>query len=165
MARITGDNSHDTLDGTEGDDEILGKAGNDKLGGIEGDDYLAGGPGKDKLKGGPGEDTFVFDEKLGSKNVDQIVDNDLSGDVFLLSARHFEGMGAGAVKAKFVVFGNKAKDKNDHIIISDRTDTFYYDPDGNGRKEKVAFVEVKDGIIPELQATDSMRWLLLDSSL
>ena len=165
MAEVKGDNKNNTLEGTEFDDDILGKNGNDKLNGLDGNDYLVGGKGKDKLTGGEGEDAFVFNEKLGPKNVDRIVDLDPSQDVLQLSTKYFKGMGFGYVQSKYVAFGNKAKDKNDHIIISEKKETFYYDRDGEGGKDQIAFAHVDSGIIHNLSPLDPFTWILLLPSL
>lgn len=147
MAEIKGNRKNNTLDGTEEDDDILGKGGNDKLNGLAGDDYLVGGDGKDKLTGGDGADSFVFNEKLGAKNVDQMLDFDINEDSLQLSSKIFKGMGFGLLKDKYVAFASKAADKNDHIIVSDDKDTLFYDPDGKGGKDQIAFVKVPDGTI------------------
>ena len=62
---------------------------------------------------------------------------------------------------KYVAFGNKAEDKNDHIIISDKTDTFYYDRDGEGGKNQIAFARVDEEIIHNLSPLDPFTWILL----
>lgn len=165
MARIKGKKKNDKLDGTDEDDDIFGKDGNDKLDGLGGADYLVGGKGKDKLTGGDGGDAFIFDEKLGNDNVDTITDLDVSEDVLQLSAKIFKGMGFGNVKAQYVVFGDKAKDKDDHIIISDKTDTFYFDADGKGGNKPVAFLHVDEGVISALTPLNPFDWLLILPSL
>ena len=165
MAEVKGNNENNTLDGTEDDDDILGKDGNDKLNGFGGDDYLVGGKGKDKLTGGEGEDAFIFNEKLEKENIDKITDLDPTQDVLQLSTKYFKGMGFGFVQSKYVAFGNKAKDKDDHIIISDKADTFYYDKDGEGGKKQVAFLHVDEGIILALTPLNPFDWMLLVPSL
>jgi Ca2+-binding RTX toxin-like protein len=145
MAEIKGNNKNNTLDGTEDDDDILGKDGNDKLNGLGGSDYLVGGDGNDRLTGGEGPDSFIFNEKLGKNNVDRILDLDVSEDVLQLSTKYFKGMGFGSVKEEYVVFGNKAKDKDDHIIISADKEAFFYDADGKGGKDQVASLRSTKG--------------------
>ncbi|MEM6664723.1 MAG: fasciclin domain-containing protein, partial [Pseudomonadota bacterium] len=53
---IEGTNGRDHLVGTSGDDEIFGLKGKDKLFGGDGDDALFGGAGRDLLAGGAGDD-------------------------------------------------------------------------------------------------------------
>src|SRR5262245_61084662 len=112
MADIDGNKKNNTLDGTDESDDILGKDGNDTIDGRAGDDYLVGGKGKDKLTGGAGADAYVFNEKLGKDNLDRITDFDVNEDVLQLSTKYFKGMSFGYVKEQYVVFGNKAKDKD-----------------------------------------------------
>ena len=165
MTEVKGNKKNNKLDGTEDNDDILGEGGNDKLNGLAGDDYLVGGDGKDTLTGGEGADAFIFDKKPGSKNVDRLVDLDVSEDVLQLSTKYFKGMGFGNVQGKYVAFGNKAKDKDDHIIISADKEAFFYDPDGKGGKDQVAFAQVDEGIILALTPLNPFDWMLLVPSL
>ncbi len=55
----TGDDGHNILLGTDGDDDLDGYAGDDILAGGQGDDDLDGGDGSDELYGGSGDDTLV----------------------------------------------------------------------------------------------------------
>jgi Ca2+-binding RTX toxin-like protein len=165
MTDINGNNKKNTLDGTPDDDDILGKDGNDKIDGLDGDDYLVGGKGNDRLTGGEGADAYIFNDKFGKKNVDTIVDLDTGEDVLQLSTKYFKGMGFGNVKEKYVAFGNKAKDKDDHIIISADKETFFYDADGKGGKDQVAFAHVDEGVILALSPLSPFDWMLLVPSL
>lgn len=57
---ITGDDSANTINGTNDDDLIAGYDGNDILSGRSGDDRIIDGAGADIMKGNNGKDTFVF---------------------------------------------------------------------------------------------------------
>jgi len=56
MARITGNNRANTLNGTEGSDLIYARGGNDTVNGLGGADRLFGELGNDSLNGGLGTD-------------------------------------------------------------------------------------------------------------
>lgn len=57
MTTITqGDDSNNTLTGTNGTDYLYGYGGNDTLNGNDGNDFLYGGTGNDTLNGGYGDD-------------------------------------------------------------------------------------------------------------
>jgi len=72
IATQTGDESANTLEGSDNTDNILyGLAGNDTLTGKSGNDVLTGGTGNDTLNGGAGNDTYHF--ALGD-GVDTITD-------------------------------------------------------------------------------------------
>ena len=59
---------------------------------------------------------------------------------FELSTKIFKHMGFGDLKEEYVAFGKKAKDGNDHIIFNAKDETVYYDPDGKGGKDQIAFM-------------------------
>ena len=56
MATFNGNNSNNTLTGTQWGDAMFGNGGNDTISGGKGNDYLHGGLGVDKLYGGDGND-------------------------------------------------------------------------------------------------------------
>ncbi|MGH7058740.1 MAG: calcium-binding protein, partial [Stellaceae bacterium] len=67
---------------------------------------LDGGAGKDRLKGLGGADTFVFDTKLGTSNVDHIVDFSAAADTIRLDDAVFTALPKGSLSAAaFKVFG------------------------------------------------------------
>ncbi|AKO96993.1 VCBS repeat protein [Marinovum algicola DG 898] len=97
MAKVKGNNSDESLNGTSGkdnidgkggDDTIHGMGGNDKLDGGDGNDLIDGGAGKDDLKGGDGDDTLMGgdgDDKLKGGDGNDHLDggdgeDDLKGD-------------------------------------------------------------------------------------
>lgn len=82
MAKYTGDDTRNILNGSSGNDVLRGKGGDDDLHGGDGNDTLDGGTGNDSLYGGNGADTYLFSpgsgediifyEALGVKNADSI---------------------------------------------------------------------------------------------
>jgi serralysin len=102
--------------------------------GGKGHDLLNGGLGKDKLTGDEGQDTFVFDSKLGSKNVDRILDFQHADDTIKLSKSIFSKFEKGMLSKGAFWIGAKAHDKNDRIIYNDKTGALFYDADGTGKK-------------------------------
>ncbi|MCG7392212.1 hypothetical protein MHY87_04765 [Microvirga sp. ACRRW] len=110
-----------------------GKKADTFVGG-KGHDLLNGGLGKDKLTGNEGQDTFVFNSKLGSKNVDRITDFTHSDDSLKLSKSIFSKIEKGMLSKGAFWIGTKAHDKSDRIIYNDKTGALFYDADGAGKK-------------------------------
>jgi len=102
--------------------------------GDSGHDYLNGGLGNDTLTGREGQDTFAFSSKLGSKNVDRIVDFQHAEDTIKLSKTIFSKLQAGILSKGAFWIGAKAHDKSDRIIFNDATGALSYDADGSGTK-------------------------------
>jgi cysteinyl-tRNA synthetase len=123
----------DRIDGKKGDDKLAGEGGNDALFGGKGSDTLAGGAGRDSLTGGKHGDTFVFDTKLGARNVDTITDFKHNTDVVALDDAIFGKIGDELEKAEFYAAAGatKAHDKSDRIIYDAKSGKLYYDDDGN----------------------------------
>jgi Ca2+-binding RTX toxin-like protein len=134
-----------------GNDSVSGGAGDDTLAGGAGNDTLVGGAGNDVLTGGDGVDRFVYDSSSGSSDIDTIKDFVKGTDKIVLSEKvftKFTGSGVGkAITAGNLVVGEgstaKAADSNDHLIYDTGTDLLYYDADGSGTGEPVAFVKVE----------------------
>ncbi|MGH7064361.1 MAG: hypothetical protein ACREET_09795, partial [Stellaceae bacterium] len=98
-----------------------------------GANILDGGGGKDTLKGFGGADTFVFDTKLGTSNVDHIVDFSAAADTIRLDDAVFTALPKGSLSAAaFKVFGTAPEDANDRILYNRGTGALFYDPDGSG---------------------------------
>ncbi len=158
--RLIGDGFSNGLFGFGGDDKVLGKDGNDtlsgndgrdKLDGGKGNDQLTGGLGNDVLKGGKDSDTFVFIDALDKiNNVDKIKDFKPGVDQISLYHGVFSALEVGDLKAKYFHEGNKAADKNDHIIYKDGT--LSYDADGKGGAKQVKFAVLKGD--PDISAHD-----------
>jgi len=120
-----------------------GKAA-DVLKGGKGNDYLNGGLGNDKLTGGGGRDTFAFSTKLGSANVDWIVDFNHSDDTIRLSKTIFSKLQKGSLSKDAFWIGAKAHDGSDRIIYNKDTGALYYDADGSGTKYgAIKFAQLK----------------------
>jgi len=56
----TGNDLHNTIEGSEIGNSLYGREGDDTLNGYEGDDTLDGGEGEDSIDGGDGYDTVIF---------------------------------------------------------------------------------------------------------
>ena len=140
-----------TVLGTVGSDSLKAGDGDDSLSSGAGDDTLVGGAGNDVLTGGDGADWFVLDTALSAANVDTIKDFVTETDKIVLSAKifsKFTGTSTGsAITAGNLVVGAGAtavaKDKDDHLIYDTTSDLLYYDADGSGTGEPVAFVKVE----------------------
>lgn len=102
--------------------------------GGEGHDLLNGGRGNDRLTGGEGQDTFAFSSRLGSKNVDRIIDFTHADDTMKLSKSIFGNLKKGMLSKGAFWKGAKAHDKSDRIIYNEKTGALSYDADGTGKK-------------------------------
>ena len=139
---VLGLDGKDKLKGGSGNDVLAGGNGKDKLKGGSGNDVLAGGNGKDKLKGGGGNDTFVFNTAPSARNhVDKIADFKVNHDVIGLDCDNFSAIGSKLSNKEFHI-GSKAADKSDHIIYDKNTGNLYYDKDGKGGHQQVAFAHL-----------------------
>ncbi|KLK91607.1 hypothetical protein AA309_19670 [Microvirga vignae] len=139
---LIGTAGNNSLTGEAGNDIIRGLGGRDTLKGYVGNDTLDGGYGKDVLTGGAGNDTFVFRDRLGSGNVDQITDYNKTYDSLQLDNRYMSKLGAaGRLSSSKFVLGTKALDANDHLIYDRAKGYLYYDPDGSGAAAKVLIAQ------------------------
>ena len=160
----------ETTAGTDGNDTIFGGAGRDSLAGGLGNDRLAGGAnrdtlnggasrdridgdlGIDRLTGGADKDVFVFDTKLGSSNVDHVVDFNVRDDSFQLDNAVFRKLEAGTLtkpgklsKDAFHI-GKTAEDREDRILYDRSTGALSYDADDTGSAKAVKFATLKKGL-------------------
>jgi Ca2+-binding RTX toxin-like protein len=134
---------------------IFGTSAKDTIVGTIGNDTLAGGLGNDTLAGGYGNDTFVFDSKLGSKNIDRITDFSVPNDTIELSRSIFKKAGkVGLLNKSAFYVGAKAHDKDDRIVYKKTTGALYYDPDGSGSAKAVQFAILQKKLA--LKHTDFM---------
>jgi Ca2+-binding RTX toxin-like protein len=144
---ITGWNGNDTVYGGGGSDSVEGHNGKDVLYGGGGADTLRGGNGQDTLFGGKGADVFLFDESLGLAHHDVIRDFKPGVDEFRLDNELFTQIGpVDALAAESFRTGSAALDGDDRIIYQKSTGWVFYDLDGSGAAEKVAFARVKAGL-------------------
>ncbi|KLK94922.1 hypothetical protein AA309_01635 [Microvirga vignae] len=132
----------ENLSGGAGNDRFTGSTLANTLKGNAGNDTLDGGTGKDVLTGGAGNDTFVFRDRLGSANVDQITDYNKAYDSLQLDNRYMSKLGpAGRLSSAKFVLGTKALDADDHLIYDRAKGCLYYDPDGSGAAAKVLIAQ------------------------
>lgn len=141
-----------TLSGTGGADRLTGTSGNDLIKGNGGNDIIWAKNGSDVLTGGAGKDSFTFDTKLGSNNVDVIVDFNVADDTIRLNDTVFTKLKWGKLSASSFVVGTKALDSNDRIIYNDKTGALSYDADGSGSKAAIKFAEIDN--LAKLTAAD-----------
>ena len=142
--RLYGGSGNDRLYGEIGSDRLSGGLGNDYLRGGVGDDRVYGGSGTDSLYGDAGKDAFVFNTKAnGTTNVDSIRDFSARDDTVWLDNSVFTAVGSnGALKLAAFWRGSEAHDSSDRVIYDRSTGTLYYDPDGTGAAEQVAFAKL-----------------------
>ncbi|MDN5568576.1 MAG: type I secretion protein [Paracoccus sp. (in: a-proteobacteria)] len=82
--RFSGDDTDETIEGTEGNDLILGLGGKDEIQGGGGHDFLEGNTGDDSVFGGAGDDSIAggagTDQLFGGAGNDVISVDRLDGD-------------------------------------------------------------------------------------
>ena len=106
--------------------------------------------GSDVLIGGTGRDTFVFASgggntlKLGSGNVDVLVDFKAADDTIQLGDSVFTKLATGALSSSAFVVGTKALDSSDRIIYDNKTGALSYDADGTGSTAAVKFAVLEN---------------------
>lgn len=136
----------DVIKGGKGSDYLDGYKGNDRILGNSGQDTLIGGPGKDTLVGGAGKDHFVFNQKLGTTNVDLVSDFAHHADVIDLDSAIFKAVGSGPVldaAGFYAAAGAKeGKDSGDHIVYDTASGDLYYDDDGKGGHAAIKFASL-----------------------
>jgi Ca2+-binding RTX toxin-like protein len=146
IENIIGGSAGDKIKGdtTHGHNRFEGRGGDDTLGGSYGRDTLVGGSGKDKLIGGTEADQFVFNARLGSTNIDKIVDFVHGVDEIALDDAIFKALGTTFEMNEFVARadGHAATKASQHIIYDKSDGTLWYDADGNGGKAAVQFAQL-----------------------
>jgi Ca2+-binding RTX toxin-like protein len=151
---LNGDAGDDFLRGGTGIDSLDGGAGNDRLEGDEGADTLDGGAGNDVLVGGEGNDNFLFNDTLGTTNVDTLMDFGGAGatvlDVIQLeNTGIFSALAAtGALSVDNFVSNatGTAMDGDDFIVYNTTTGALFYDADGNGGGAAVQFAVIASDV-------------------
>jgi Ca2+-binding RTX toxin-like protein len=117
------------------------------------DNVFVGGRGADTIEGGAGADTFVFEEKLGNRHVDTIVDFDSNeGDVVHLDAGLFSALSPGGLSGVAFHLGAAATSASHRIVYDTTTGDLRYDADGSGGADAVLVATFSN--TPTLQATD-----------
>lgn len=132
----------DTVWGSHFDDQLYGFKGNDTLEGWRGDDRLNGGPGKDSLEGMQGADTYVFDQKLTSKNVDTIVKFNVDEDLIELKKKIFTEFKKGELHEAGFTIGKRAEGDDPQIIYREDKGHLLYDVDGKGGADPLKFANI-----------------------
>ncbi|MBT53920.1 MAG: hypothetical protein CMF72_11075 [Mameliella sp.] len=136
------------------DDMLIGNAGRNILYGYDGMDTINGGEGKDVLRGGDDADSFVFNSPLDPANEDRILDFVAGEDVMVLDSAVFTGLTSGALDAGMFVANvdGVATTADQRIIYETGTGKVYYDSDGSGDAEAVAFAQLSS--LPTIGADD-----------
>jgi Ca2+-binding RTX toxin-like protein len=141
-----------TYTGTSKNDKLTGSAGNDRIEGKSGKDTIWGKSGNDILVGGTGKDSFTFDTKLGTDNIDVILDFSVKDDTIRLNDTVFTKLKSGKLSPECFVVGSKALDAQDRIIYNNKTGSLFYDPDGSGSTRAIQFAKIDAGL--KLTAAD-----------
>ncbi len=123
-APINGDDTHNVITGTTGDDSIDARGGDDQVFALAGDDHVVGGAGDDRLDGGDGDDDIdggtgddVIEggagaDRLAGGDGDDMIFGDAGNDIII------GGKGDDRIKGNdgddvFVVTGNPSADGDD----------------------------------------------------
>lgn len=141
-----------TYSGTSKGDKLTGSSGNDRIEGKGGNDMIWGKSGNDILVGSSGKDSFTFDTKLGSNNIDVILNFSVKDDTIRLNDNVFKNLKSGRLPAESFVVGPKALDAQDRIIYNNKTGGLFYDSDGSGQTRATQFAKVDAGL--KLTAAD-----------
>ena len=101
------------------------------------------------LTGGAGQDVFVFDTKPNRKtNLDTIRDFSVKDDSIWLDNKVFKKLGKGSaakpgkLDKKFLKIGDKAWDKDDHLVYDRKKGILSYDADGSGAGKAVEIAKL-----------------------
>jgi Ca2+-binding RTX toxin-like protein len=122
---------------------LTGNVFKNVIDGNAGANTLNGRSGSDTLKGGRGEDRFVFDSKLGKKNIDKIVDFRVKDDSILLRRSIFEEIsGRKELDVTDFQIGSRALEADDRIIYNPRNGLLSYDEDGTGFHKAIVFARL-----------------------
>ena len=134
IERVNGSKVTDIIHGNDANNQLYGNDDNDQLFGMGGNDFISGGLGRDWLSGGAGHDSFVFDTKLGSKNVDTIADFEPGVDLIDLDQHIFTKIATGHLAPGAFEANTSGVASNPLVrIVYDKDDgILYYDRDGNG---------------------------------
>ncbi|KAB0265088.1 beta strand repeat-containing protein [Microvirga brassicacearum] len=160
---LTGNAFANTLLGNAAANFLRGGNGADVLSGDLGGDRLFGGLGRDYVTGGAGKDYFVLDTAVAKKknaNVDRFADFSVRDDSIWLDNAVFKALGKkgsfakpAKLKKDGFFFGNKAHDRDDHIIVK-KTGKIYYDADGTGRQAQIAIATVSKKVAKAMTEKD-----------
>jgi Ca2+-binding RTX toxin-like protein len=140
---MEGRGADDFLAGGNGDDMMFGGTGDDTLVGGAGNDTLSGGEGVDQLQGQSGSDTFVFDAPLWG-DMDIVADFATAFDTFRLHSAVFSALSPGGLDANAFqsAASTVALTTEARILFDTASGNLYYDSDGMGGVDAVAFATV-----------------------
>lgn len=137
---LSGSSTSEKIYGNKAVNKLDGNGGNDTISASSGADTLIGGTGNDSLTGGASTDAFVFDEALGSSNIDKITDFASGSDKIHLSAAIFAALGTSITTSEFHVRSSgHVADSSDHIIYDASNGTLWYDADDDGAGAAIQF--------------------------
>lgn len=136
VENLTGGSAGDTLTGDANANLIDGAAGNDTLN---------GGLGADTLIGGAGKDFFVFNSKLGTGNIDTLVNYNVADDTIRLENNGiFTALTrTGTLAVTAFTTGSAASTAAHRIIYDAGSGALWYDSDGTGRTVPVQFASLQ----------------------
>ncbi|MSR13966.1 MAG: calcium-binding protein, partial [Gammaproteobacteria bacterium] len=159
---LKGAAGQDSLNGASGSDRLEGGTGNDSLNGGDDADRLDGGVGADTLDGGLGSDVliggadhdvFLFNDSVGSTNVDRLMDFGGAGvtvmDIIHLDNAIFTALPVGALAASSFEAGaglTAAATGNGRIVYDTTSGGVYYDRDGSGGVAAVQFATLASAV-------------------
>lgn len=143
---LTGEDDVDAF-GNALANRLVGNGGDNRMSGGGGTDLLDGGRGADRLTGGAGADIFRFSASIEFGEIDEITDFNVADDMIALSAGVFGAAGSvGMLSADALVIGAAAVDGDDRIIYNASVGMLYYDADGSGAGEAIAFARLVAGL-------------------
>lgn len=132
--------------GNSGDNVIIGNKAANVLNGGLGNDTLRGGAGADTLVGGEGDDFFVFDTKLGAKEIDHIYDFSSQSDLIVLDSRIFSGLSGDALAESAFVTDGSPFGQQATVLFDIESRSLSFDKDGSGRAKPQVFATFHDAI-------------------
>lgn len=125
--------------------DLTGNGFDNEIRGNDGTNTLNGREGNDTLTGLGDADSFVFDTTLdGATNFDKIVGFTPNNDVIVLKNDIFAGIAVGVVGAGRFHIGGDATEANHRIVYNQETGVLFYDADGTGASDKIAFAYTED---------------------
>jgi Ca2+-binding RTX toxin-like protein len=104
------------------------------------------------MYGNGGADQFIFNTKLGSTNVDKIMDFEHDVDKIVLDDVIFKSLTNTLDLNNNFVVGSAALQSDDYLIYNNSNGYLYYDTNGSAGGGQVAFADI--GIGMTLTASD-----------
>jgi Ca2+-binding RTX toxin-like protein len=137
----TGNGDANTLAGNEGRNWLVGNGGNDWLTGGGLSDVLVGGLGQDTLNGGAGADRYMYTDRA---ELGDVIQKFSATDFFCFEGDAFSNLASGTLKTKnfWSSAKGRAHDANDRFVYSTKTDTLFFDPDGQGGDARIKVAQI-----------------------